>query len=174
MTTIATDALAHRLRTLLPTQQSIEGTSNWCLFYSSEASNVAVIVAAWGDEMARAPNDRKLALLYLANHILQEGKRKGRLFGEEFAKVIVKGVRELLRTADSKLRTPVTRVVRVWEERKVFGASVIKSLKELLAKAEASAAARGGQQGGGGSRNGEAAIDEATRRKLQVGGRNLG
>jgi len=157
-TLVPKEALIHRLRSLVPTQQSIEGTSNWALFFASEQSNVTAIVSAWSEEISRAPNEKKLALLYLSNHILQEGKRKGRLFGEEFSKVIGRAVREVLRTADSKTRASVVRVVRVWEERRVFGTSVIKSLKELVAKAEASSS----------KGNGGPAMDEATRRKLQV------
>mmetsp|Transcript_11656 Transcript_11656/g.31780 ORF Transcript_11656/g.31780 Transcript_11656/m.31780 type:complete len:598 (+) Transcript_11656:74-1867(+) len=155
------EALVHRLRSLVPTQQSIEGTSHWALFFASDQNNVTAIVSAWGEEIGRAPNEKKLALLYLSNHILQEGKRKGRLFGEEFSKVISKAVREVLRTADPKTRSSVGRVVRVWEERRVFGSSVIKGLKEQVAKAEA--ASKGSSRGSTGGGH-----DEATKRKLQA------
>lgn len=146
-----------RLRNLTVHQASIEQTSHWALFFATQQQNVTAIVTAWLEEMGRAPsNEKKLALLYLANHILQEGKRKGRLFGEEFSKVVPKGVRELLKSADAKTRGAVGRVVRVWEERRVFGSSVIKALKELLAAAAAK------DQGNG------ASMDEGSKRKLQV------
>ncbi|KAF5829649.1 RNA polymerase II-binding domain-containing protein [Dunaliella salina] len=158
---IPPEALVQRLRSLNPTQQSIEGTSHWALFFASDQSNVTAIVSAWGEEIGKAPNEKKLALLYLSNHILQEGKRKGRLFGEEFSKVISKAVREVLRTADPKTRSSVGRVVRVWEERRVFGSSVIKGLKEQVTKAEA--ANKGSSKGSNGG-----GLDEATMQKLQA------
>lgn len=62
------EALAQRLRTLNSTQQSIESTAQWCLFYSSAARSV---VAVWEEELMRAPTQQRLSYLYLANHILQ-------------------------------------------------------------------------------------------------------
>lgn len=131
------DVLMAKLRSVVASQVSIEGTAQWCLFYSREA---ATIVAAWEQEVQRAPPERRLALLYLANHVLQESrKKKGREFGDEFSKVMAKAVRELLRSGDSKARSAVARVVGVWEERRVFGGALIKDLKELIAKVEAAA-----------------------------------
>lgn len=77
------EQLQSRLQTLNQSQQSVEGTSKWLLFYSQDA---AAIVKVWFEEFLRAPADRKLALLYLANHVLQEGRKKDKSWAEEFAK----------------------------------------------------------------------------------------
>ena len=76
-------ALSEKLAACNQSQLSIEGTSKWLLFYSQDA---ATIVAVWGEELARAPQDRKLALLYLANHVIQDGRKKGKDWVEPFAK----------------------------------------------------------------------------------------
>lgn len=61
------ESLVQRLQTLNVTQQSIEGTSKWCLFYVKDAKSVVNI---WYEEFGRA-SDRRVAFLYLANQILQ-------------------------------------------------------------------------------------------------------
>ena len=76
-------ALTEKLAFCNQQQQSIEGISKWLLFYSQDA---ATIVTVWVEEIARAPQDRKLALLYLANHVVQEGRKKGKDWVEQFAK----------------------------------------------------------------------------------------
>ncbi len=77
-------ALEEKLQALNSSQQSIEGTSKWLLFYGQDAGT---IVKVWHEELTtRAPPDRKLALLYLANHVLQEGRKKDKMWAEEFAK----------------------------------------------------------------------------------------
>lgn len=75
---------------------------------------------------------RKLALLYLANHILQEGRKKGMAFQEEFFKVLPKAVGHMSNQGDEKAKRSVTRMVNVWEERHVFGTRHIKSFKSIL------------------------------------------
>lgn len=75
--------LEQKLRALNQTQQSIEGTSKWLLFYSQDAGT---IVRVWYDEFTKAAPERRLAQLYLANHVLQEGRKKGKDWVDEFAK----------------------------------------------------------------------------------------
>mmetsp|Transcript_44836 Transcript_44836/g.133894 ORF Transcript_44836/g.133894 Transcript_44836/m.133894 type:complete len:222 (-) Transcript_44836:1319-1984(-) len=122
-------ALEQKLQGLNSTQQSIEGTSKWLLFYSGDS---AAIVRVWYEELKRADPTRKLALLHLANHVLQEGRKKTKAWNDEFAKVIVKAVRHFATTADEKARRGAERVVKVWEERRVFSAKDSKALKDAL------------------------------------------
>lgn len=62
------ESLVQRLQSLNASQQSIEGTSKWCLFYIKDAKS---IVNIWLEEFARTTAERRMAFLYLANHILQ-------------------------------------------------------------------------------------------------------
>ncbi len=75
--------LTEKLTALNQTQTSIESTAKWLLFYSQDA---ATIVKVWCDELARAANERRLPLLYLANHVLQEGRKRSKDWAEEFSK----------------------------------------------------------------------------------------
>ncbi|KAK9806185.1 hypothetical protein WJX72_004649 [[Myrmecia] bisecta] len=132
MGTINQQTLAERLSKLNSTQQSIETLSQWCIFYRKEARK---IVAAWEADFSRAPMPRKLALCYLANDILQNSRKKGPEFVEQFYRALPKPLKHLRKHGDGKVRKAVDRLVNIWEERRVFGASGAKSLKELLQEA---------------------------------------
>ena len=66
-------ALEAKLKAVNQSQQSIESTSKWMLFYKDDAMSV---VACWQDEFRLAPSERALALLYLASHTIQESRKK--------------------------------------------------------------------------------------------------
>lgn len=123
------EALASKLQHLNCSQQTIESVAAWCVFYRKDAKNV---VAAWEEEFHKAPGDRKLALLYLCNHVLQESKKKGKEFSEEFVKVLPRAVRGILSHASDKTRKSVERVVSVWEERRVFSSKEMRHIKDAL------------------------------------------
>ncbi len=46
----------------------------WCLFYVKDAKTV---VSIWAEEFGRMSGERRVAFLYLANHILQVRLRLG-------------------------------------------------------------------------------------------------
>ncbi|KAG1669454.1 hypothetical protein FOA52_004087 [Chlamydomonas sp. UWO 241] len=124
--------LEQKLGAVNVSQQSVEGTSKWLLFYSQDASS---IVAAWYETLRRSDPARKLALLYLANHVLQEGRKKGKEWVDEFSKVIVKALRDFSSSADEKARRSADKMIKVWEDRRVFSSSHAKQMKEVM-KAE--------------------------------------
>lgn len=143
------DGLTQKLQRLSQTQQSIESVSSFCIFYHKDAKGVVQI---WEQEFYKSPSDRKLALLYLANHILQEGRKKSMGFQEEYFKVLPKAVAHMAKHGDEKHKKALTRLVTVWEERRVFGTRHMKSFKEVLglpSESKASAAAGGATAAGG-------------------------
>lgn len=71
------EGLVVKLAKLSASQASIESVSAFCIFYYPDAKGV---VQVWEQEFYKAPMDRKMALLYLANHIIQEGRKKGNEF----------------------------------------------------------------------------------------------
>jgi hypothetical protein len=123
------EGLEQKLQKLSSSQASIESVSAFCIFYHKDARGVVQI---WDQEFYKAPPERKLSLLYLANHVLQEGRRKGTGFVDEFYKVLPKALSHLLKHGDEKSKKAVTRLVAVWEERRVFGSKHIKSFREVL------------------------------------------
>ncbi|KAI8471756.1 MAG: RNA polymerase II-binding domain-containing protein [Monoraphidium minutum] len=140
------DGLVGKLQKLSQSQQSIESVSSFCVFYHKDARGV---VAIWEEEFYKAATDRKMALLYLANHILQEGRRKGTGFQDEFFRVLPKAMQHLLAGSDDKAKRGVARLVAIWEERRVFGTRHIKSFQGMLG-----GGGGGGKAGGGGGGSG--------------------
>lgn len=75
-----------------------------------------------------------MTLLYLANDIIQNCKKKGPEFKAEFGKVLPKAFQLVSKEKDDSLSKSVERIVSVWEERKVFDSDAILRLKSLLGK----------------------------------------
>ena len=73
MGTFKPDAFAAKLGNMNSTQASIETVSNWCQFYRKQA---LAVVGCWDAEFVRAPPARRLLMLYLANDILQNSRKK--------------------------------------------------------------------------------------------------
>ncbi|KAF2284097.1 hypothetical protein GH714_018954 [Hevea brasiliensis] len=73
----------------------------------------------------------KVPLLYLANDILQNSKRKGNEFVSEFWKVLPTALKEVVEKGDDRGKSVVSRLVNIWEERRVFG-SRARSLKDVM------------------------------------------
>ena len=65
--------LTEKLDKLNSTQASIETVSEWVQFHRGEAPR---IVEVWDREFAKAPPPKRLTLLYLANDILQNSRKK--------------------------------------------------------------------------------------------------
>lgn len=166
---VPADSLRNKLQHLSISQPSIETVAGFCVFYHKDAAGV---VSVWNEEFAKAPNDRRLALLYLANHVLQEGRKKGSAYPAAFMGVLPRAMARLASSGDEKSQRAVTRLVSVWEERRVFGSTQLAALREAVGGGAAAAggddqpaAARGGTKpssnkaagaGGGKGSNGAA------------------
>ncbi|CAM8903796.1 unnamed protein product [Rhodiola kirilowii] len=125
--------LADKLSKLNNTQQCIETLSHWCIFHQSKAE---LVVQTWVKEFKNSDTTQKVPLLYLANDILQNSKRKGNEFVTEFYKVLPEALKELEEKGDERGKRAVSRLCDIWEERKVFG-SRSSSIRELMLGAEA-------------------------------------
>ncbi|XP_047332344.1 regulation of nuclear pre-mRNA domain-containing protein 1B-like [Impatiens glandulifera] len=122
--------LSEKLSKLNSSQQSIESLSNWCITYRKKAKE---IVEIWDKSFNSAKKER-VAFLYLANDILQNSRRKGNEFVNEFWKVLPAALRNVFHSADNNGKKAATRLMDIWEERKVFGSRVQHLKDELLNK----------------------------------------
>ncbi|KAL9377924.1 hypothetical protein Peur_029259 [Populus x canadensis] len=122
------EILADKLSKLNGTQQCIETLSHWCIFHRSKAESV---VETWDKQFHNSDMLQKVPLLYLANDILQNSKRKGNEFVKEFWKVLPTALKNVVEKGDDRGKKAVSRLVNIWEERKVFG-SRARSLKEVI------------------------------------------
>ncbi|PPS11476.1 hypothetical protein GOBAR_AA09168 [Gossypium barbadense] len=100
--------LADKLSKLNSTQQCIETLSHWCIFHQS---NAELVVATWDKQFHNSEMAQKVPLLYLANDILQNSKRKGNEFVNEFWKVLPAALKDLLENGDDRGKNVVSRLV---------------------------------------------------------------
>lgn len=69
------------------------------------AQDARKVVGVWEAEFTRAPNaQKKLALLYLANDILQNSRKKGPEYVQEFFRCLPRPLQQLLKHGDAKAR----------------------------------------------------------------------
>ena len=60
------------------------------------------VVGAWELDFSRSPDvQKKLALLYLANDVIQTSRKNGPHFVQEFYRILPKAVRHLLKHGDA-------------------------------------------------------------------------
>ena len=118
--------LTDKLRKVNSTSTSIQSVSGWCLFHRRECKR---IVGAWFNEFMKADKKRQLALLYLANDIMQNSIRQyGPDYMHEFYVYMAKALNKLTSDGDAKLLASVTRVCQVWHDRQVFGREGVSRL----------------------------------------------
>ncbi|XP_078435299.1 uncharacterized protein LOC144706294 [Wolffia australiana] len=121
------ETLAEKLAKLNNSQQSIETLSHWCIFHRKKARQV---VETWEKQFSNS-KEQRVPFLYLANDILQNSRRKGSEFVNEFWKVLPRALKIVVDDDDEQGKNVVSRLVDIWDDRKVFG-SRSKSLKDEM------------------------------------------
>ncbi|KAL5555929.1 hypothetical protein UlMin_038165 [Ulmus minor] len=121
--------LADKLAKVNSTQQCIETLSHWCIFHRSKAE---VVVATWEKIFHSSEMAQKIPLLYLANDILQNSKKNGNEFVSVFWKVLPTALKDVIQKGDDRGKTTVSRLIRIWEERRVFGSRAQNLEKVML------------------------------------------
>ena len=61
-----------------------------------------------------------------------EGRKKGKEYTDAFMKVLHKALRDLMKRADDKTRRSVERLLKIWEERRIFAPSYTNTLRESV------------------------------------------
>ncbi|KAK9668550.1 hypothetical protein RND81_13G068200 [Saponaria officinalis] len=124
--------LSEKLSKLNSSQQSIESLSRWCVSHRRRARQV---IETWEEMFKMSQKEKCVSLLYLANDILQNSRKKGNEFVNEFWKVLPAALRHVYDNCGDNGKKTATRLVDIWEERKVFG-SRIQSLKDAIVTSE--------------------------------------
>merc|ERR1712137_929507 len=70
-----------KLEKLSESQQSIQTVSHWVQYHKKSCKESA---ETWARETLRAAPDRRLLFIYLANDIMQNSRRKGLEFVQEY------------------------------------------------------------------------------------------
>ncbi|KAE8699245.1 hypothetical protein F3Y22_tig00110584pilonHSYRG00398 [Hibiscus syriacus] len=123
--------LTEKLSKLNNSQQSIESLSRWCITHRKKAKQ---IVETWDKLFNSFQKERRVSFLYLANDILQNSRREGSEFVNEFWKVLPVALKCVYDDGDEYGKKAVTRLVDIWEERKVFGSQGQNLKDEMLGK----------------------------------------
>ncbi|XWS64945.1 hypothetical protein CRYUN_Cryun05aG0047900 [Craigia yunnanensis] len=123
--------LTEKLSKLNNSQQSIESLSRWCITHRKKAKQ---IVETWDKLFNSSQKEQRVSFLYLANDILQNSRRKGSEFVNEFWKVLPAALKHVYDNGDEYGKKAVTRLVDIWEERKVFGSRGQNLKDEMLSK----------------------------------------
>ncbi|GMG35231.1 unnamed protein product [Ambrosiozyma monospora] len=125
----------NKLQTLNATQQSIQSTSQWCLFHHR---NHETITQIWLNQFQspRISSAQRLNLFYLSNDLLQLSKKdaKHRVFLIDFGKFLPGCISFLSSTLSKNdpLLGKYLRCFRVWKDRKVYDDAFIEKLSHLL------------------------------------------
>lgn len=68
--------------------------------------------------------------MYLANDVIQNGKKKGPEYGQEFGKELAKAFKQIsANLCTAKTRQSLTRLLNIWEERGVYSKIQIDEFK---------------------------------------------
>ncbi|CAL0321626.1 unnamed protein product [Lupinus luteus] len=122
--------LAEKLLKLNNSQQSIESLSRLCITHRKRARE---IVETWDKLFNSSQKEQRVSFLYLANDILQNSRRKGSEFVNEFWKVLPAALRHVNEN-DEHGKKVVARLVDIWDERKVFGSRGQGLKDEMMGK----------------------------------------
>ncbi|KAG5365714.1 UPF0400 protein [Yarrowia sp. B02] len=143
------DSFMSKLSALNETQDSIVSVSQWIQFHRRACGPIA---QTWYDYIRNIPLKRKLAMIYLANDVVQQAKAKKRdEFIEAFSTVIVDGIVSTYREGNTDLRNKIKRVVEVWEQRQVFRPDVIEEINSKTKQLDSSEGSAGSDSIGGSS-----------------------
>lgn len=116
------------------TMDSIQGLSAWCIDNKKYHS---AIVRNWLKHVRKASPSHRLNLLYLANDVIQNCKRKNAIvYRTAFAEVLVDAFLLINSDGDAKVIKSVERILSIWEERSVYEGNLITDLRNTLVKEE--------------------------------------
>uniref|UniRef100_UPI0035901016 regulation of nuclear pre-mRNA domain-containing protein 2 isoform X2 n=1 Tax=Myxine glutinosa TaxID=7769 RepID=UPI0035901016 len=125
------EAFDRRLQSLTNTMDSIQGLSAWIIEHKQRSSR---IVERWIKCVRKSSIDHRLNLLYLANDVVQNCKRKDAIeFREEFSQAFLEAA-TLVR--DPSIRKSAERIFSIWKQRNIYDEDLINKFREALVNAE--------------------------------------
>ncbi|XP_061753112.1 regulation of nuclear pre-mRNA domain-containing protein 1A-like isoform X2 [Nerophis ophidion] len=129
MSSFSEAALEKKLSELSNSQQSVQTLSLWLIHHRKHAKT---IVDVWFNELVKAEVPRKLTFVYLANDVIQNSKKKGPEFTQDFAPVIVGAFKHVHRDGEDGCKKQLGRVLSIWQERAVYDNDLLDQLSQVL------------------------------------------
>jgi len=131
ITPFSIQQLTERLVKLNNSHQCIESLSKWCITHRKKARQ---IVESWEKHFNESHKEKQVPLMYLANDISQNSRRKGSEFVNEFWKILPRNLKTVCNSDDNQTKTVAMRLVNIWDDRKVFGSHGRVLKDEMLGK----------------------------------------
>ncbi|XP_003741062.1 regulation of nuclear pre-mRNA domain-containing protein 1B [Galendromus occidentalis] len=134
MSTFSEESLVKRLKELSPTQQGIETLSLWLIHHRKHHKRIAEVWLKVLLELEKA--SRKLNLLYLANDVIQNSRRKGLDFPTSFIDPLNAAFHHIFgnHPTESKVLAAIERTISIWKQRKIYDDSVLSSFEKHARK----------------------------------------
>jgi regulator of Ty1 transposition protein 103 len=147
MTEAKVESLKKRLRALTESANCIETCSLWLLhhkkvpfFPAIDSSMIANFqfakhaVHTWYEELKKSKPRKQLTLLYLANDVLQNGRRKGNV--PEYISYFRTTLPKVLHIIgkDEVIKSKALRVVNIWEQREIYPKEICLNFKKHLSR----------------------------------------
>ncbi|XP_062869185.1 regulation of nuclear pre-mRNA domain-containing protein 1A-like [Trichomycterus rosablanca] len=129
MSVFSEPALEKKLAELSNSQQSVQTLSLWLIHHRKHSRT---IVKVWYNELTKAQVSRKLTFLYLANDVIQNSKRKGPEFTQDFAPVITDAFKHVFRDGEDGCKKQLDRILSIWQERAVYENDLLDKLSVVL------------------------------------------
>lgn len=97
------------------------------MFHRRHARETAEI---WAKALKKAPANKKLALVYLCNEVVQHSRAKKREeFLTAFAAVVPDALGSAYKSAANEVRARIKRTVDVWRQRNIFTEGVLYKIE---------------------------------------------
>jgi len=122
-------SLTMKLSELNPSAPSIQGVSLWLLHHRK---HYQTSVKVWYKELGNTRNEKKLTMLYLANDVVQNARKKYPEIPKEFGTVMKPVFSHLAALGlDQKTDGSLDRLVKIWRERQIFDKKVTQDIEKV-------------------------------------------
>jgi len=122
-------SLLTKLAELKISAPSIQGVALWIMHHKK---HYKATVKTWYEQLVAAEAEHKLTLMYLANDVVQNARKKQPEMGTEFGSVMKK---VFLHLAEVKMEARtverLARLVHVWRERLIFDKEVLEEISRV-------------------------------------------
>lgn len=126
MSVYSETGLRAKFESLENTTLSITGLSQWLLYHWKRHSESVDI---WKREYFAALPHRKLLFLYVANDVLQEGRKRGDDFILDFQAILAECIFHLYSVCETEDCDKCSRLLNIWEDRLVFPSQLLDEIR---------------------------------------------
>ncbi|XP_028150309.1 regulation of nuclear pre-mRNA domain-containing protein 1B [Diabrotica virgifera virgifera] len=122
-------AFINKLSDLNNSSGSIQTLSLWLIHHRKHHGKVVQI---WFRELIKAKDSKKLTFMYLANDVIQNSRKKGPEYGQEFSLILDKAF-EHMSKSDTKTKNSLNRLIKIWNERGIYDNKLILEFQRIMA-----------------------------------------